>query len=227
MILVSERVCCCVPVRIGVLLISIILSLVYLALFTLMFVKHDDMYLWATSIQEVDTALTDTAFNGVFAAFACVTMGYAVTSVFGIIAIVLQHRRVVRIYHVANWIFVLLILTSSLAYWIYFKVKQDVYVNDCQDLVNKMAGLPEDSPYSRVIVPHNKPIAGGNDKQYCIDLINKLVIASGVVVFVGNAIQIYFASSIGVYATSLKRHYQHQRLQDQDDDEIMARKLME
>ncbi|KAI7862937.1 hypothetical protein BDF14DRAFT_1849060 [Spinellus fusiger] len=125
----------------------------------------------------------------------------------------------VRTYHIINWFFVLLVLTATLAYWIYFKVKQDSYVNDCQGYVNA-GSLTENGVYTPVKIPGKPIVAGGADKSYCIDMVNRIVIGSAIVVFVGNFIQVYFASSIGIYSTSLKRHLQHQQLRSQDDDDM-------
>lgn len=92
-------------------------------------------------------------------------------------------------YHIINWFFVLLILTISLSYWFYFKVKRDVYINDCQDLRNNGA-MPFNDTYTPVVVPGKNILAGGSDKSHCISLVNKLVIASGVVTFLANMIQV-------------------------------------
>lgn len=96
-------------------------------------------------------------------------------------------------YHIINWFFVLLILTISLSYWFYFKVKRDVYINDCQDLRNNGA-MPFNDTYTPVVVPGKNILAGGSDKSYCISLVNKLVIASGVVTFFANMIQVHTSS---------------------------------
>lgn len=93
-------------------------------------------------------------------------------------------------YHIVNWFFVLLILTISLSYWFYFKVKRDVYINDCQDLQNNGA-MPFNDTYTPVVVPGKNILAGGSDKSHCISLVNKLVIASGVVTFLANMIQVH------------------------------------
>ncbi|CEI87220.1 hypothetical protein RMCBS344292_01638 [Rhizopus microsporus] len=219
----SETVCCCIPVRPGVLLMSAILFLVYLVLTIVMFVKKQDMEYWATFQQNVDTPLTPGAFAGVFYSFAISFIVYAVVSAFGIVAIVLQHRRMVRIYHVLNWFFVLLLFTVSVAYWTYFKVKQEVYINDCQDFQNIKNNITGNPYYTQISIPGKQLIAPGSDKSYCINLVKHFVIASGISTFVFNFIQIYWARSIGKYATSLKRHYQHQRLEVKDEDALSLR----
>ncbi|KAL0080281.1 hypothetical protein J3Q64DRAFT_1759305 [Phycomyces blakesleeanus] len=216
--MLSQKVLCCIPARIGVILMSTIMFLVYIAIIVLSFIKRDEMELWATTKQSTDTDFTKEAFNGLFYAFVSVFIVYAVVLAYGILSAFMDNHKLVRIYHILNWFFVLLVLTSTLAYWIYFKVKQTVYVNDCQEYENTK-NQTTDNTYSPVAIPGKTTVAGGADKSFCIDLVNKLVIGTGVVVFVGNFIQVYIASSIGIYSTSLKRNNQHQRLHSLDDDE--------
>ncbi|CDS10562.1 hypothetical protein LRAMOSA11048 [Lichtheimia ramosa] len=220
----AAKVFCCVPVRIGAIAISAILLTVYLAGTIAIFVQRQGMRNWATLVQAVDVPLTNEAFDGVFGAMAAVSIAYTLTHVYGLISIILQKRKLVKVYHIVNWFFVLLILTISLSYWFYFKVKRDVYINDCQDLQNNGA-MPFNDTYTPVVVPGKNILAGGSDKSHCISLVNKLVIASGVVTFLANMIQLYFASCIGTYAFSLNWQYLHQRLQTQDVDELAMGKI--
>ncbi|KAG1467044.1 hypothetical protein G6F46_000103 [Rhizopus delemar] len=126
----------------------------------------------------------------------------------------------VRIYHVVNWFFVLLLFTTSVAFWVYFKVKQEVYVNDCQAQQNLQNNATASIYYTQILIPGKQLIAPGSDKSECINFIKSLVIASGVCVFVFNFLQLYWARSIGKYATTLKKHYQHQRLEVKDEDSV-------
>ncbi|KAI7887880.1 uncharacterized protein EV154DRAFT_519378 [Mucor mucedo] len=219
----NEKVCCCLPVRIGVLIMSFLIFCIYFVATFLMFYYRNDLTQWSILQQNVDTPLTLDAFNGVFYAFVTAFITYAVVSIVGMVAIVLQHRRLVRIYHVANWFFVLLLFTTTLAFWTYLKVKQDVYVNDCQELFNVYNNATINSVYTPIQIPGKQIVAGGSDKSECINFIKKLVIGSGVCVFICNILQLYWARSIGKYATSLKRHYQHQRLEVRDDDMLSIR----
>ncbi|KAI8887152.1 hypothetical protein K501DRAFT_321526 [Backusella circina FSU 941] len=222
----KERVCCCIPVRLGAMLMALIIGCIYLICTILMFVYRRDMQAWSTLEQNVDTPLTVEAFNGVFNAFVSLFIIYTVVSVAGLISIGLQHRKMVRVYHIANWFFVLLFFTMSVAFWIYFKVKQDIYINDCQDLQNMLDlqnNVPQNPYYTSIQIPNRPMIAGGSDKSHCIELIHRLVIVTGIVVFVGNLLQVYWARSIGKYAIALKRYYQHQKLQMKEDDDLLAR----
>ncbi|KAG0183692.1 hypothetical protein DFQ28_001243, partial [Apophysomyces sp. BC1034] len=58
-----------------------------------MFVKRDEMHQWATMVQDVDSALTEEAFNGVYYAFLSVFLAYAVTSLFGILSAILYQMN--------------------------------------------------------------------------------------------------------------------------------------
>jgi hypothetical protein len=97
------------------------------------------------------------------------------------------------VYHIANWFFVLLFFTISVAFWIYFKVKQDIYINDCQDLQNIRNNATTSTYYSSIQISNRPMIAGGADKSQCIGLIHRLVIGTGIVVFVGNLLQVKIA----------------------------------
>ncbi|EIE76072.1 hypothetical protein RO3G_00776 [Rhizopus delemar RA 99-880] len=216
----SETVCCCVPVRLGVFIISLIITLFYLSLTVVVFVKKQDLEDWSTTQHDVNTPLTTQAFNGVFYSFSISFIVYTLVSVFGVVSVISQHRRMVRIYHVVNWFFVLLLFTTSVAFWVYFKVKQEVYVNDCQAQQNLQNNATASIYYTQILIPGKQLIAPGSDKSECINFIKSLVIASGVCVFVFNFLQLYWARSIGKYATTLKKHYQHQRLEVKDEDSV-------
>ncbi|KAI9486080.1 MAG: hypothetical protein EXX96DRAFT_30361 [Benjaminiella poitrasii] len=219
----SERVCCCIPIRLGVLIISTLIFSIYLVETILMFVYRKDLEEWSTMEQNVDIPLTLEAFNSVFYSFASIFIAYILISFLGIIFIFLRHRRMVRIYHVMNWFFVLLLFTVTVAYWIYFKVKQDIYVNDCQDLRNMKNNVTVSPFYTQIRIPGKQLIAPGADKSECINLIRRIVIISGVFIFIFNLLQIYWAKSIGKYATSLKKNYRHKRIKTfEDNDDILS-----
>ncbi|KAI9311297.1 hypothetical protein BX666DRAFT_1867971 [Dichotomocladium elegans] len=220
----SDRILCCIPVRIGAIAVAAALLTVSLSSTVVMFVQRQGMRDWATLVQAVDVPLTDVAFDGIFYSMAGILIAYTVTNAFGLSVVILQRRKLVQVYHILNWFFVLLMMTISLSYWFYFKVKRDVYINDCQDLQNN-GEMPFNSTYTPVEVPGKNMLAGGSDKSHCINFIKKLVVISGVSVFIGNFLQLFLASCIGTYAASLHWKYLHQRVQTQDIDELTMRKL--
>ncbi|KAG2234884.1 hypothetical protein INT48_000547, partial [Thamnidium elegans] len=201
---------------------------------------------WSTLQQNVDAPLTVEVFNGVFFSFITAFIIYCIVSIVGMVAIVLQHRKLVRIYHIVNWFFVLLLFTTTIAFWSYFKTKQNAYVNDCQDIYNIRNNATSNPIYTSIQIPGKQIVAGGSDKSECMQFIKTLVIASGVCVFLFDFLQVnnnyyyhyfdinifffsflqiklYWARSIGKYAITLKKHYQHQRLQVNDDDLLSVR----
>ncbi|KAI7906415.1 uncharacterized protein BX663DRAFT_483161 [Cokeromyces recurvatus] len=208
----GNTVCCCISIRMGVLIISSLILSIYLANTILIFIYAKDLEKWSTMEQNVDTPLTLEAFNTVFYSFASVFIIYIIISFLGIISIIIQHRRMVRIYHVMNWFLVLLLFTVTVACWVYFKVKQDTYVNDCQDIQNIKNNITADEFYTQIRIPGKQPIAPGSDKSECVELVKRIIIISGICVFMFNFIQIYWARSIGKYATSLKKNCHHKIL---------------
>lgn len=140
----------------------------------------------ATNQQIIGTSFTVEAFNAVFYSFISIFIVYITICVFGLFAILevkflkhikpqvclkkkdQQHRRMARIYNIVNWVFVLIVLVLSLAWWIYLKVKQADFLSECQ-----------------IASPLNP-----DDSESCIDYVNKLVIISGVLVFAGNLLQV-------------------------------------
>ncbi|CAO3661904.1 unnamed protein product [Rhizopus stolonifer] len=186
----SDTICFCVPIRLGTLLISSTIFVIYLVLTILTFTKKQVLEHWMTFQQSVDTSLTTEAFLGVFYSFAICFLVYVVVSVFGLASITLQRRRMVRLYHVLNWFFVLLLFTVSVAFWIYFKVKRNVYINDCQDIQNIKNNSTFNTYYTQIPVPGKQLIAPGSDKSLCITLITNWVIGTGIFVFVFNFLQV-------------------------------------
>lgn len=144
-----------------------------------------------------------------------------------------------------------MLFTTTIAFWSYFKTKQNAYVNDCQDIYNIRNNATSNPIYTSIQIPGKQIVAGGSDKSECMQFIKTLVIASGVCVFFFDFLQVnyyrnfswffffvinnlfffffflriklYWARSIGKYATTLKKHYQHQRLQVNDDDLLSVR----
>ncbi|KAI8062041.1 hypothetical protein BDF21DRAFT_429000 [Thamnidium elegans] len=219
----TEKVCCCVPVRMGVFIMSFLIFFVYFSVTCIMFYYRTEFTQWSTLQQNVDAPLTVEVFNGVFFSFITAFIIYCIVSIVGMVAIVLQHRKLVRIYHIVNWFFVLLLFTTTIAFWSYFKTKQNAYVNDCQDIYNIRNNATSNPIYTSIQIPGKQIVAGGSDKSECMQFIKTLVIASGVCVFLFDFLQLYWARSIGKYAITLKKHYQHQRLQVNDDDLLSVR----
>ncbi|KAI9249050.1 hypothetical protein BY458DRAFT_525924 [Sporodiniella umbellata] len=219
----SETLCFCVPLRFGTILIVSVLCLLYLTLSILICTHKQVLEYWLTFEQSVDTSLTTEAFHGVFYSFAAFFIAYTIVSFFGLVSVFTQRRHLIRAYHIINWFFVLLLFTVSVAFWVYFKFKRDVYINDCQDLLNIQNNSTFSAYYTQISIPGKQRIAPGSDKSKCIQIITNSIIGSGIGIFIFNFLQVYWARSIGKYTTSLKRVHQHHKLETKENDSLFAK----
>ncbi|GAB5588582.1 hypothetical protein Unana1_03482 [Umbelopsis nana] len=107
-----------------------------------------------------------------------------------------------------------LTLGVSLAAFILLLSRQQDAQNNCVAFWNQQGGPPSDSassPYhTSVVIPGNQQ----SIQDYCVTTLKALIIATGVCTFVGNGIQLYFATMVGAYSTRLKRFRQHIPLRD-------------
>ncbi|OBZ89330.1 hypothetical protein A0J61_02620 [Choanephora cucurbitarum] len=214
----SDKVCCCIPSRVGVLLVCCIIFSIYLTLTILMFLYEEDLQLWSTAEDEVDNPLTIEAFNGIFTAFAVIFISYSAVSALGILVVFMRRKKWVRVYHVINWFYVLLLFTITVSIWAHFNMDRNNFINTCQIDYNIANNITNHPYYTPLVVPGKQVVAGGSDKSACIDLVRRMLIGSGILVFSCNLIQVYWARTIGKYAIHFKKSFQHKRLETRDED---------
>ncbi|GAN03936.1 hypothetical protein MAM1_0051c03392 [Mucor ambiguus] len=84
-------------------------------------------------------------------------------------------------------------------------ITQNSIIGECQQYLN-----------DSTIITSNQQ---GLIQEDCHTATKQILIAGGIVVFVGNFIQIYFASIVNAYATRLGQHgsFQHHQLHNLDD----------
>ncbi|CAO3686740.1 unnamed protein product [Umbelopsis vinacea] len=152
-------------------------------------------------------------FVPVFWSLVAVYILYTISSLFGVIGSITQKRRMVLFFSILYWIMVILTLIVSFAVWILLLVKRSDIETACEAAVSNSIAAT-DSPYhSPVAIPNQQ----ADIQNACNEAIRNATIGGGVIVFVGNALQLYFASAISAYAQRLKRNNQHQKLRDLDD----------
>ncbi|KAI8376280.1 uncharacterized protein BYT42DRAFT_574068 [Radiomyces spectabilis] len=146
---------------------------------------------------------------------------YAVSSLFGVIGSITQNRKMIGVFKILYWLVTILLLIVTFALWILCLVKRDLLVESCAEVARELA-----SSSSSYYTPVQLPNGGDNLTQSCATAAKQLLIVGGLIVFVGNLFQVYFASVISAYAARLKRNNQHQKLRDLDDyPEITANKM--
>ncbi|KAF7727782.1 hypothetical protein EC973_007013 [Apophysomyces ossiformis] len=137
---------------------------------------------------------------------------YSVSSLFGVVGSIAQNRKMIGIFKFMYWVMAIVLLCVSLAAWILMLVKRDSIVAGCNQYLQDIS--TSHSPYYTPVQLPNGAIFGKDD---CEGAMKRVLIVGGVLVFIGNFLQIYFASAISAYADRLKRNNQHQKLRDLDD----------
>ncbi|KAG0166375.1 hypothetical protein DFQ28_005962 [Apophysomyces sp. BC1034] len=96
--------------------------------------------------------------------------------------------------------------------WIILLVKRNSVVSECNQYLQDIS--TSHSPYYTPVPLPNGAMFGQDN---CEAAVKQVLIIYGLLVFIGNFLQIYFASAISAYADRLKRNNQHQKLRDLDD----------
>ncbi|KAG1440655.1 hypothetical protein G6F56_011830 [Rhizopus delemar] len=155
------------------------------------------------------------ALSGVFWTCVAIIGLYSISSLFGVIGGITQNRSMINIFRFLYWIMATLILISSFAAWITVLIKRDDIVTGCQQY---LLGLNSNSSsyYSPVNLPNGTISL---HKEDCVSATKHLLIIGGIAVFLGNFVQIYFASTINAYATRLKSvgTTEHHKLRNMED----------
>ncbi|KAF1804404.1 hypothetical protein V8B55DRAFT_1500605 [Mucor lusitanicus] len=194
--------CFCIPLRAGVTAIAVCSSVLYIGILIWLLRERQVIY----SLQDVSAALA------VFWSLVAVVGLYSVSALFGVIGGITQNRSMINIFRFLYWTVVILLLLSSSAIWIFMLIKQNSIIDECQKYLND-----SNSSSSPIMIPNQQQ--QGLIQEDCHTATKQILIAGGIVVFVGNFIQIYFASIINAYATRLGQHgsFQHHQLHNLDD----------
>lgn len=112
----------------------------------------------------------------------------------------------INIFRYLYWTVVILLLLSSSAIWIFMLIKQNSIIDECQQYLNDSTAISSNHQQGLI-------------QEDCHTATKQILIAGGIVVFVGNLIQVYFASIINAYAARLGQHgsFQHHQLHNLDD----------
>jgi len=214
-----ERCCLCIPLRAGVFIIALLLSLVWASEVILLVVHKKTIFDY---FPDSSPLITPVYYTCIAAALL-----YCLGGLFGLVGSLAQNRPMASTFSVINWTLVTLELISSFSAWVYLLEEKDNIINDC---VTGSPAVAQNGTTSSTSSPPsaNVNITGAsNTSSYplriqvssaaaCAGDVQKVIIVMGVIVFVGNLISLYFASVVGAYATRLKRNNQHHKLRDLD-----------
>ncbi|ORX50450.1 hypothetical protein DM01DRAFT_1384721 [Hesseltinella vesiculosa] len=188
--------CCCIPVRAGVLVIAGVSSAIYLASFVSLMI-HRNTYL----------TLGDQG-GAAFWVTAAVLIIYSLSSIFGVVGAIVKNRNMINFFRVLYWVMAIITLIVTFAVYIYALVRRNDIVNKCIDILEHPGNYG--FPAGEVSTPDEAT-------NGCNTVLRTYFIIAGVVIVIGNIIQMYFASVISAYAQRLKRINLHQRLHNVED----------
>jgi hypothetical protein len=130
--------------------------------------------------------LQSSQYAPVFWSMVAIYILYTVSSLIGVVGSITQKRRLVLIFSILYWIMVVLTLIASFAVWIILLVRRsDVEAGCVAAVTNSIAA--SDSPYHTPVTIPNQQAQVQDD---CSVAIRNVTIGLGVIVFVGNALQV-------------------------------------
>ncbi|KAI8343579.1 hypothetical protein BC941DRAFT_411792 [Chlamydoabsidia padenii] len=194
----NNTCCCCVPIRAGVLIIATISAMFYIGLLIGLLVERQALISPEYGERSV------IAFWIVLG----ISILYSLSSVFGIIGGVTKNRGMTNIFKLLYWIMAILTLVLSFGLWIAMMVNRDESVTICSDF------LQHPGNYGEILTD---TYTKADADSICSNSMRTVLIVSGIAVFVGNFIQLYFACAISAYATRLRRTNQHEKLRNLED----------
>ncbi|KAI8328445.1 hypothetical protein BC941DRAFT_457756 [Chlamydoabsidia padenii] len=193
----NSTCCCCIPIRAGVLIIAALSAAYYIG----------SIVTLAIHKQQFNAPEYGSQAGICYWVLMGICILYSLSSLFGIVGAAAKHRGMVNVFKGLYWFMSVLSLIASLGLWILMMVNRDQSVSICSEF------LQHPGTYGQEF----EPITKSEADDYCSSSMRTILIVSGVFVFVGNFIQIYFACAISAYASRLKRTNQHQKLRNLED----------
>ncbi|KAI7900403.1 uncharacterized protein BX663DRAFT_517449 [Cokeromyces recurvatus] len=170
------KCCCCIPIRAGVLIIALLSAAIYIGSTVCLFLNKPT-----------------TVFNGIYYTSIAVSIIFALTSIFGVLGCITQHRRMIGIFKVSYWIVVVLQFIITIAAIIMLAIQKTLIIDNCVALYPDLT------------------------RDTCTVGYRNLIIIFCTSSLVANFIQIYFATAISSYSTRLRRTNMHEKLRNLED----------
>ncbi|KAI7879980.1 hypothetical protein K492DRAFT_237557 [Lichtheimia hyalospora FSU 10163] len=177
--------CFCLPLRSAITTISGISLVVYGGVFIWLLVKRNAISGYFQNEQHVALPFL----------YLCVTISaiFFICALLGLLSNMQQNRRLLRVFCIFYWIMATAVLCITFAAWIALLVLRDETVASCNQYLNQIS-----SGNTEYDFPGSGPL--GTDRRDCDASVRNLIIFGAFVVFVGNALQFYFAVIIAASA---------------------------
>ncbi|KAK4518186.1 uncharacterized protein ATC70_001537 [Mucor velutinosus] len=211
--LALEKCCCFIPLRMGTFIIALWFFIAYLFDAVTGFLGINSIIVYSGQ-----TAKAWYYINLLF------TVLVFVGGLSGIIGSIFAQRKSARFFSIVVWVCCALSFIKYVISLVLMVVYRQNMINTCirSGIVgfgNSQIGLgpttiSTNSYYSPVKYP-NTMNAHATSAEDCEHSIKMLIILWGVLIFIVQMVQIYFASVVGAYATRLRSGARHHRLHDQ------------
>ncbi|CDH56359.1 predicted protein [Lichtheimia corymbifera JMRC:FSU:9682] len=191
-----NKCCCCIPLRMAVLLIAILSALCSAAVLSYLIADRNNLLLYDDSSQ---VNLGAALYTGVGIAALSIC-----ASIFGIVGAITKKRNLIRIFKYVYWMMAILIVAVSVATWIFVLVKRNELQDSCM--------FYYESDHAETMV--DESILSEEAEDVCSKMLLGILVGGGIAVVVANAIKVYFACIINAYTMRLKRSRLHRPLRD-------------
>ncbi|KAI9494366.1 hypothetical protein BDB00DRAFT_818887 [Zychaea mexicana] len=208
-----DKCCCFIPLRLGTFLIALWFFVVYLLDAVTGFLGSN-----AVTIYSGQSAKAWYYIGLLLTVIICVG-GF-----FGIIGSLFASRKFAKAFSIIAWISCALSIIKYLISLILMVVYRDTMIQSCKrsgfvgfdntQVPLSPAALSDSSYYAPVRYPGTLN-ANATSQEDCEATIKTFLIAYGVVIFVVEVIQIYFAKVVTNYSSRLRNGARHHRLHDQ------------
>ncbi|KAI9266798.1 hypothetical protein BDA99DRAFT_506699 [Phascolomyces articulosus] len=194
-----NQCCLCLSLHQASLIITTASAVVYGACFIWLLVRHEIILGYfqqePQTIQPILWLLV--AFSGVFC--LCFVLG-----AFGSLR---QNQKIMRFFSMIYWLITAVVLIMTIAAWAVLVAKREKAVTSCNEYLTQVRGS-RDLPGSGVF--------GVYDGD-CDASIRNMMIVGALIVFIGNALQIYWCCIVSASVSRMKSNVGHQQLRDLED----------
>ncbi|KAI9310289.1 hypothetical protein BX666DRAFT_2021713 [Dichotomocladium elegans] len=208
-----DKCCCLIPLRLGTFIIALWFFIIYLIDVVTGFMGSN-----AVTIYSGQAAKAWYYIGMIFAVVICVG------GLFGILGSLFASRKFAKTFSVVAWTCCVLSIAKYLVSLIIMVVHRDELMKSCRrsgfvgfnnnNVPLSQAVLTDSSYYSPVRYPGTLN-ANATSAEQCQSSVQTFLVAFGVVIFLIEVLQIYFAKVVTNYASRLRNGARHHRLHDQ------------
>ncbi|KAI7877726.1 hypothetical protein K492DRAFT_171417 [Lichtheimia hyalospora FSU 10163] len=208
-----DKCCCLIPLRLGTFIIALWFFVVYLFDAVTGFMGSNAV-----------TIYSGQAAKAWYYIGLLLTVIICVGGLFGILGSMFASRKFAKTFSIVAWINCVLSIIKYLISLIIMCVYRDDLVNSCRrsgfvgfdnsEVPMSQAVLTDNSYYTPVQYPGTLN-AHATSTEQCQSMVQTFLICFGVIIFVVELIQIYFAKVVTNYASRLRNGARHHRLHDQ------------